>query len=50
MRCSRPGVPGLTHGRAPFSLREKGRKSVFARCEWTGKGGSVSSPAGARAR
>jgi hypothetical protein len=27
MRCIRPGVPGLIHGRAPFSSRLKGSSS-----------------------
>ena len=34
MRCSRPGVPGTAHGRAPSSLRAYGRN-------WPSSGGSV---------
>jgi hypothetical protein len=42
IRCSSPGVPGLTHGRARVAAsRRYGKKPSFSARKWTSIGGSV---------
>ncbi len=42
MRCSSPGVPGRTHGRASVAgSRRYGKNPSFSVRNWTSMGGSV---------